>query len=105
MNTQEIANHLEKVLSEANEIIERNKALELENRELRDLIDNQQDKLQSIYEETAKAQYNSTLWRKRFEAMEGFIAFKLEITPASSQYRNVAIKLREQLAKGLHEYY
>lgn len=105
MNNQEIASNLEKILNEANEIIERNKALEQENRELRAVSGNQQDKLNTIYEETAKAQYERHLWQKRYKAIEDFISLKLEITPVSSQYLNVAVKLDEQLKKDLHEYY
>ena len=79
--------------------------LKKRNRQLEELASAQQDKLNNIYEASAKAQYEASLWRKRFEAVESYLDFKLEMTPGSDQYRKVAIQIKEQLKKDLHELY
>lgn len=79
--------------------------LKKRNRQLEELARAQQDKLNNIYEASAKAQYEASLWRKRFEAVESYVALKLEMTPGSDQYRKVAIQIKEQMKKDLHELY
>lgn len=79
--------------------------LKKRNRQLEELARAQQDKLNNIYEASARAQYEADLWRKRFEAVESYVALKLEMTPGSDQYRKVAIQIKEQMKKDLHELY
>lgn len=79
--------------------------LKKRNRQLEELARAQQDRLNNIYEASAKAQYEADLWRKRFEAVESYVALKLEMTPGSDQYRKVAIQIKEQMKKDLHELY
>jgi len=79
--------------------------LKKRNRQLEELARAQQDRLNNIYEASAKAQYEASLWRKRFEAVESYVALKLEMTPGSDQYRKVAIQIKEQMKKDLHELY
>lgn len=79
--------------------------LKKRNRQLEELASAQQDRLNNIHEASAKAQYEADLWRKRFEAVESYIVLKLEMTPGSDQYRKVAIQIKEQMKKDLHELY
>ncbi|XVL42670.1 hypothetical protein ABLW00_07990 [Staphylococcus equorum] len=98
MQINEIAEKLEEF---ENEMLR----LKKRKRQLEELARAQQDKLNNIYEASAKAQYEADLWRKRFEAIERYIDLKLEITPGSDQYRKVAIQFKEQMKKDLHELY
>ncbi|QQS85532.1 nucleoside 2-deoxyribosyltransferase [Staphylococcus carnosus] len=70
---------------------------------LRELLRAQQDRLNSVYETSAKAQYEAELWQKRFEAAEQYIKDRLEITPASIPYDNVRIMLKSIKTQDLHE--
>lgn len=98
MQINEIAEKLEEF---ENEMLR----LKKRNRQLEELARAQQDRLNNIYEASAKAQYEASLWRKRFEAVESYVALKLEMTPGSDQYRKVAIQIKEQMKKDLHELY
>lgn len=98
MQINEIAEKLEEF---ENEML----GLKKRNRQLEELARAQQDRLNNIYEASAKAQYEASLWRKRFEAVERYLDFKLEMTPGSDQYRKVAIRIKEQMKKDLHELY
>lgn len=98
MQINEIAEKLEEF---ENEMLR----LKKRNRQLEELASAQQERLNNIYEASAKAQYEADLWRKRFEAVESYVALKLEMTPGSDQYRKVAVQLKEQMKKDLHELY
>lgn len=76
--------------------------IQTNNEKLRELVIAQQDKLNSIYEESAKAQYEAELWQKRFEAIEKCIQDRLEITPASIPYDNVRLMLKAIKRHDLH---
>lgn len=98
MQINEIAEKLEEF---ENEML----GLKKRNRQLEELARAQQDRLNNIYEASAKAQYEASLWRKRFEAVESYLDFKLEMAPGSDQYRKVGLQIKEQLKKDLHELY
>lgn len=79
--------------------------LKKRNRQLEELARAQQERLNNIYEASAKAQYEASLWRKRFEAVESYVALKLEMTPASAPYMRVMLELKELKKRELHELY
>ncbi|UUY79087.1 hypothetical protein NUT40_02930 [Staphylococcus saprophyticus] len=103
MQINEIAEKLKSVENDAKIMIERNRILDYENEHLRELARAQQDKLNSIYEASAKAQYEAELWQKRYEAVEQYIQEKLEITPASIPLDNVRLALHRIEQRDLHE--
>lgn len=74
-----------------------------ENENLKELSKAQQQKLNDIYENSAKAQYEAELWQKRYEAAEQYIKDRLEITPASIPYDNVRMVLNAIKKHDLHE--
>lgn len=105
MELSEIVHKLKSIEDDAQRVLNENSKLKTENVNLKELARAQQEKLNSIYESSAKAQYEADLWHKRFEAIESYIDLKLEITPGSDQYRKVAVQLKEQLKKDLYEFY
>ncbi|MGX0001470.1 hypothetical protein [Staphylococcus cohnii] len=105
MHLDEMMQKLKSIEDYAQSMVARNVELQADNERLRGLARAQQSRLNSIYESSAKAQYEADLWRKRFEAVESYLDFKLEITPGSDQYRKVAIQIKEQMKKDLHELY
>ncbi|MFF5907872.1 hypothetical protein [Staphylococcus cohnii] len=105
MELNEITQRLKSIEDDAHRILNENSKLKAENVNLKELARAQQDRLNNIYEASAKAQYEADLWRKRFEAVESYVALKLEMTPGSDQYRKVAIQIKEQMKKDLHELY
>lgn len=74
-----------------------------ENENLKELSKAQQQKLNDIYEASAKAHYEAELWQKRYEAAEQYIKDRLEITPASIPYDNVRMVLNAIKKHDLHE--
>ncbi|PUZ34230.1 hypothetical protein BUY27_08800 [Staphylococcus cohnii] len=98
MQINEIAEKLEEFEKEMLKLKKRNRQLE-------ELARAQQERLNNIYEASAKAQYEASLWRKRFEAVESYVALKLEMTPASAPYMRVMLELKELKKRELHELY
>lgn len=105
MELNEIAQRLKSIEDDAQRILNENSKLKTENVNLKELARAQQEKLNSIYESSAKAQYEADLWFQRYKAVEAYINLKLEMTPGSDQYRKVAVQLKEQLKKDLYEFY
>lgn len=103
MHLDEIVQKLKSIENDAQNMIARNVELQADNDKLRELARAQQDKLNSIYESSAKAQYEAELWQKRYEAAEQYIKDRLEITPASIPYDNVRIVLNAIKTHDLHE--
>lgn len=87
---------------EQQQTIARNVELQADNEKLRELSKAQQQKLNNIHEEAAKAHYEAELWQKRFEAIEKCIQDRLEITPASIPYDNVRLMLKAIKRHDLH---
>jgi len=79
--------------------------LKKRNKQLEELARAQQDKLNNIYEASAKAQYEADLWRKRYGAVEQYVQERLEITPASIPYDNMRLALIRFNNLDLHELY
>lgn len=103
MSVDEIVQRLNSIENDAKIMIERNRILDYENEHLRELARAQQDKLNNIYESSAKAQYEAKLWQKRYEAIEQYIQERLEITPASIPLDNVRLALHRIEQRDLHE--
>lgn len=103
MQFDEVIQKLKSIENDAKIMIERNRILDYENEHLRELARAQQDKLNNIYESSAKAQYEAELWQKRYEAVEQYIQERLEITPASIPYDNVRLVLNAIKTHDLHE--
>lgn len=103
MHLDEIVQKLKSIENDAQNMIARNVELQADNDKLRELARAQQDKLNSIYEASAKAQYEAELWQKRYEAAEQYIKDRLEITPASIPYDNVRMVLNAIKTHDLHE--
>ena len=98
-----IVQKLKTIENDAQNMIARNVELQADNDKLRELARAQQDKLNSIYESSAKAQYEAELWQKRYEAIEQYIQERLEITPASIPLDNVRLALHRIEQRDLHE--
>lgn len=79
--------------------------LKKRNKQLEELARAQQDRLNNIYEESAKAQYESKLWEYRYKSIENWVQARLEITPASIQYDSMRLALIRFKKLGLHELY
>ncbi|MDW4457586.1 hypothetical protein QI052_07165 [Staphylococcus saprophyticus] len=103
MHLDDITQKLKSIENEAQHMIARNVELQADNDKLRELTRGQQDRLNSIYESSAKAQYEAELWQKRYEAAEQYIKDRLEITPASIPYDNVRMVLNAIKKHDLHE--
>lgn len=103
MHLDEIVQKLKSIENDAQNMIARNVELQADNDKLRELARAQQDKLNSIYESSAKAQYEAELWQKRYEAVEQYIQERLEITPASIPYDNIRLTLDGIKRHDLHE--
>ena len=103
MHLDEIVQKLKSIENDAQNMIARNVELQAANDKLRELARAQQDKLNSIYEASAKAQYEAELWQKRYEAVEQYIQERLEITPASIPYDNIRLTLDGIKRHDLHE--
>lgn len=103
MHLDEIVQKLKSIENDAQNMIARNVELQADNDKLRELARAQQDKLNSIYESSAKAQYEAELWQKRYEAAEKYVKERLEITPASIPYDNVRMVLNAIKTHDLHE--
>lgn len=104
MHLDEITQKLKSIENDAQHMIARNVELQADNDKLRELLRAQQDRLNSIYESSAKAQYEAELWQKRYEAAEQYIKDRLEITPASIPYDNMRLALRRIKRYDLHEF-
>lgn len=104
MHLDDISQKLKSIENEAQHMIARNVELQADNDKLRELTRGQQDRLNSIYESSAKAQYEAELWQKRYEAAEQYIKDRLEITPASIPYDNVRLALSAIKRYDLHEF-
>lgn len=103
MHLDDITQKLKSIENDAQHMIARNVELQADNEKLRELAKAQQDRLNSIYESSAKAQYEAELWQKRYEAAEQYIKDRLEITPASIPYDNVRMVLNAIKKHDLHE--
>lgn len=103
MHLDDISQKLKSIENDAQHMIARNVELQADNDKLRKLAKAQQDRLNSIYESSAKAQYEAELWQKRYEAAEQYIKDRLEITPASIPYDNVRMVLNAIKKHDLHE--
>lgn len=103
MHLDDITQKLKSIENDAQHMIARNVELQADNEKLRELAKAQQDRLNSIYESSAKAQYEAELWQKRYEAAEQYIKDRLEITPASIPYDNVRMVLNAIKKRDLHE--
>lgn len=103
MHLDEIVQKLKSIENDAQNMIARNVELQADNDKLRELARAHQDRLNSIYESSAKAQYEAELWQKRYEAAEQYIKDRLEITPASIPYDNVRMVLNAIKTHDLHE--
>jgi|GEM_PF-4420063 len=103
MHLDEITQKLKSIENDAQHMIARNVELQADNDKLRELTRGQQDRLNSIYEASAKAQYEAELWQKRYEAAEKYVKERLEITPASIPYDNVRMVLNAIKTHDLHE--
>ncbi|MDW4523722.1 hypothetical protein QI034_07590 [Staphylococcus saprophyticus] len=103
MHLDDITQKLKSIEDYAQSMIEKNVELQAYNKQLRELAIAQQDKLNSIHESAAKAQYEAELWQKRYEAAEQYIKDRLEITPASIPYDNVRMVLNAIKKHDLHE--
>lgn len=86
-------------------IIQEKRELKKENEDLRELARAQQDKLNNIYEASAKAQYEAKLWEYRYKSIENWVQGRLKITPASIQYDNMRLALISFKKSDLHELY
>lgn len=96
MQINEIAEKLEEFESEMLRLKKRNKQLE-------ELARAQQDRLNNIYEASAKAQYEAKLWEERYRYIEHWVQKRLEITPASIQYDRMRLKMLHAKKLDLHE--
>lgn len=105
MDINEITEKLEEFENEMLELRKENRRLREQKGNPEDFVKEQQSKLSHIYEASAKAQYEADLWRKRFERIEDFVAYKLEITPASIPYDNMRLALLSFKKLDLHELY
>lgn len=105
MNFDEITEKLGEFEQEMLELRKENRRLREQKGNLEGFVREQQNKLSHIYEASAKAQYDALLWQKRYERIEDFIAFKLELTPASLPYMRVRFELIELKKRELHELY
>ncbi|UXU53186.1 hypothetical protein [Staphylococcus arlettae] len=103
MHLDEITQKLKSIENDAQHMIARNVELQADNEHLRELARAQQNRLNNIYESSAKAQYDAELWRKRYEAVEQYIQERLEITPASIPLDNVRLALHRIEQRDLHE--
>lgn len=103
MHLDDITQKLKSIEDYAQSMIARNIELQADNERLRGLARAQQKRLNTIYEASAKAQYEAELWQKRYEAIEQYIQERLEITPASIPYDNVRITLAGIKRHDLHE--
>lgn len=103
MHLDDISQKLKSIENDAQHMIAKNVELQADNDKLRELAKAQQDRLNSIYESSAKAQYEAELWQKRYEAAEQYIKDRLEITPASIPYDNVRMVLNAIKKHDLHE--
>lgn len=103
MHLDNIDEKLKSIKNDAQHMLARNVELQAENEKLRDLAREQQDRFNSIYESSAKAQYEAELWQRRYEAAEKYIKDRLEITPASIPYDNVRMVLNAIKKHDLHE--
>lgn len=86
-------------------IIQEKRELKKENEDLRELARAQQDKLNNIYEASAKAQYEAKLWEYRYKSIENWVQGQLKMTPASIQYDNMRLTLIKFKKFDLHELY
>ncbi|MFZ7648311.1 MULTISPECIES: hypothetical protein [Staphylococcus] len=105
MEINEITKKLGEFEQEMLELRKENRRLREQKSNLEDFVREQQSKLSHIYESSAQAQYDAVLWQKRYERIEDFIAFKLELTPASAPYMRVMLELKELKKRELHELY
>lgn len=96
MEINEITEKLEEFESEMLRLKKRNKQLE-------ELARAQQDRLNNIYEASAKAQYEAKLWVERYRYIERWVQKRLEITPASIQYDRMRLKMLHAKKLDLHE--
>jgi len=103
MHLDDITQKLKSIENEAQQTIAKNVELQADNEKLRELAKAQQDRLNNIYETSAKAQYEAELWQKRYEAAEKYVKERLEITPASIPYDNVRMVLNAIKTHDLHE--
>ena len=103
MHLDDISQKLKAIENDAQHMMARNVELQADNDKLREMARTQQDRLNSIYESSAKAQYEAELWQKRYEAAEQYIKDRLEITPASIPYDNVRMVLNAIKKHDLHD--
>lgn len=102
MYTDYTAQKLQSIENEMQQTVAKNVELQEYNKQLRELVIAQQDKLNDIYEASAKAHYEAELWQKRYESIEQCVQNRLEITPASIPYDNVRIMLKSIKRLDLH---
>lgn len=102
MHLDDISQKLKSIENEMQQTVAKNVELQAYNKQLRELVIAQQDKLNSIYENAAKAHYEAELWQKRYETIEQCVQNRLEITPASIPYDNVRIMLKSIKRLDLH---
>lgn len=105
IDSDDINRKLSDIMVQAENIIQEKNEIKKRNKQLEELARAQQDKLNNIYEASAKAQYEADLWRKRYEAVEQYVQERLEITPASIPYDNMRLALIRFMRLDLHELY
>lgn len=91
MNVDEIAEKLNHFGLDYKAVKGENESLKEELAIYQDITKSQQEKLNHIYESTAKAHYEAELWERRFKKTKSYIENRLEFTPASIPYRNVHV--------------
>ncbi|MFQ3905474.1 hypothetical protein ABLV94_07240 [Staphylococcus sp. Mo2-7] len=69
------------IMEQAENLIQEKNELKRHNEHLRELARAQQDKLNNIYEASARAQHEAKLWEYRYRHIERRVRGRLEITP------------------------